>query len=74
GQAQQHLFVIVAGHVAVVRRDDGAAARAVARLGPAELFGDVELLHGGPAAASVVATTPVDLVALPHTAIAALLG
>jgi putative peptide zinc metalloprotease protein len=74
GQAQQHLFVIVAGHVAVVRRDDGAAPRTVARLGPAELFGDVELLHGGPAPASVVATTPVDLVALPHTAIAALLG
>jgi len=73
GQAQQHLFVIVAGHVAVVRRDGDAAPRAVARLGPAELFGDVELLRGGPAPASVVATSPVELVALPHTAIAALL-
>lgn len=74
GHSQHHLFVIVGGQVAVVRRDDGAAPQVIARLGPTELFGDVELLRGGPAPASVVATSPVDLVAVPHTAIAALFG
>ena len=74
GEAQEHLFVIVSGQVTVVRRDDGAAPRAVACLGPTELFGDVERLRGGPAPTSVVATGPVELVALPLPAIAALLG
>ncbi|MFQ3662494.1 MAG: cyclic nucleotide-binding domain-containing protein, partial [Chloroflexaceae bacterium] len=73
GQAQERLYVIVSGQVTVVRRDDGATPRAVARLGPTELFGDVELLRGGPAPTSVVATGPVELVALPLPAIAALL-
>ena len=46
----------------------------VARLGPDELFGELELLKGTPPQASVVALTPVELVAVPHAAVKGLLS
>lgn len=74
GQPNDRIFVVVEGRVTVVRQEDGAAPRPVARLGPTELFGEVELLRPGPAWSSVVAITDVEAIALPHAAIMAILG
>ncbi len=70
-------FVIRKGTAVVVRRDpaaDGAQsnARLVARLGPQEFFGELELLRTIPPVASVIALTPLTTLALPHAAIQAL--
>ncbi|GAB4438874.1 MAG: cyclic nucleotide-binding domain-containing protein [Chloroflexi bacterium OHK40] len=73
GHPSGRIFVIVAGSAAVLRRDETGATAVVARLGPAELFGELELLRGTPPMASVVATTPVELLVLPHQTVADLL-
>lgn len=70
-------FVIRKGTAAVVRRDPEAngaqsAIRPVARLGPQEFFGELELLRNAPPVASVIALTPLTTLALPHAAIQAL--
>lgn len=56
GEAGEELFLISAGEVEVVRHD-----HEVARLGPAEFFGEVSLISGEPRNATVIATEPVDL-------------
>lgn len=70
-------YLIKSGRAAVIVRSGeagpGGAARVVATLGPEEFFGELELLRSTPPVASVVAITPLTLLALPHTAIAELL-
>ena len=56
GDAGDELFLISDGEVEVVRHD-----HEVARLGPAEFFGEAALLSGEPRNATVVATEPVDV-------------
>ncbi|MGQ9827859.1 MAG: cyclic nucleotide-binding domain-containing protein [Roseiflexus sp.] len=70
-------FIIRAGTAAVVRREAAsneaqATTRSIARLGPQEFFGELELLRNAPPVASVIALTPLTVLALPHTAIQAL--
>jgi putative peptide zinc metalloprotease protein len=72
GRASGRIFVILTGEAAVVTQ--GERTRLVARLGPDELFGELELLSGAPPKASVVALTPLELVVLPHAAVARLLS
>jgi putative peptide zinc metalloprotease protein len=77
GKPSGALFIIRKGAAAVVRRDPaasstGSQARLVARLGPQEFFGELELLRTAPPVASVVALTPLTALALPHAAIQAL--
>ncbi|HWB50498.1 MAG TPA: ATP-binding cassette domain-containing protein [Stellaceae bacterium] len=55
GDVGNQLFLISEGEVEVVRED-----HEVARLGPAEFFGEVALLSGQPRNATVIATEPVD--------------
>jgi len=55
GDAGDKLFLISEGEVEVVRHD-----HEVARLGPAEFFGEAALLSGQPRNATVIATEPVD--------------
>ncbi|HTQ32682.1 MAG TPA: ATP-binding cassette domain-containing protein [Stellaceae bacterium] len=55
GEAGDKLFLISEGEVEVVRH-----AHEVARLGPAEFFGEAALLSGEPRNATVIATEPVD--------------
>jgi putative peptide zinc metalloprotease protein len=81
GRANGRIFLILRGEAAVLQHEAAAAGqgatggfRVVARLGPDELVGELELLGGGPPQASVVALTPLDLVALPHGAVADLLS
>ncbi|PJF46170.1 MAG: hypothetical protein CUN48_15170, partial [Candidatus Thermofonsia Clade 3 bacterium] len=66
------------GTAAVVRHDSSAAnegqsrARLIARLGPQEFFGELELLRNAPPVASVIALTSLTTLTLPHAAIQAL--
>lgn len=54
------LFVIVSGLLEVSQTDDGRR-RALARLSPGEIFGEMSLLTGEPRIATVQAVTPVKL-------------
>lgn len=68
-------FIIRSGTAVVVRRNpDGAEPQVqpVARLGPQEFFGELELLRNAPPVASVITLTPLTALALPHAAIQAL--
>jgi len=77
GRPSGMFYVIESGQAAVVRRAAGGEAagkaQVIARLGPAEFFGELELLRGAPPVASVVTIAETRLLALPHAAIAALL-
>jgi putative peptide zinc metalloprotease protein len=70
-------YLIRSGLVAVIARsrrgETPAPPQVVAQLGPEEFFGELELLRGTPPVASVASITPVELLALPHAAIAALI-
>jgi CRP/FNR family transcriptional regulator, cyclic AMP receptor protein len=52
-------FVILDGE-AVVKRN----GRKIATLGPGDVFGELSLFDGGPRAATVTATTPLDLLVI----------
>jgi putative peptide zinc metalloprotease protein len=76
-------YLIRKGRAAVVARsrpkgDDAqqalGPAKVVAQLGPEEFFGELELLRGTPPVASVISTSPILLLALPHEAITALIS
>ncbi|HEU4322340.1 MAG TPA: cyclic nucleotide-binding domain-containing protein [Roseiflexaceae bacterium] len=68
------MYIIRQGQAAVVLRGPGEAApRLLARLGPEEVFGELELLRGTPPVAHVLAHTPLVALALPHTAVRELL-
>jgi CRP-like cAMP-binding protein len=61
GQPSREAYVIVAGH-AVVRRN----GRRVAELGPGEFVGELGLLLHRDHRATVIATTPLELLVLPQ--------
>ncbi|WP_298482021.1 cyclic nucleotide-binding domain-containing protein [uncultured Chloroflexus sp.] len=78
GRPGGKLYVIVNGQAAVLRQEESehgpkGPARLVARLGPAEFFGEMELLRGTLPIASVVAITPLELIAIPHQALVQLI-
>jgi putative peptide zinc metalloprotease protein len=67
-------YVIKQGRAAVLARsalkaDQPAQVRPVAQLNQEEFFGELELLRGTPPLASVVALTPLTVLALPHAAV-----
>lgn len=69
-------YVIKQGRAAVLARsapkgDQPAQVRPVAQLNEEEFFGELELLRGTPPLASVVAITPLTVLALPHAAVQA---
>jgi putative ABC transport system ATP-binding protein len=80
-QAGQHVdqfFMIKGGVVEVVlqshsRKNDGVT---IARMGPGQFFGEIELVRGGQSIASIRAASeaPVELVALPRSAFKKLLS
>jgi putative peptide zinc metalloprotease protein len=70
-------YIIRQGRAAVLVRSASEGGRTqvrrVAQLGAREFFGELELLRGTPPVAHVVTVTPLVALALPHTAIHALL-
>jgi CRP-like cAMP-binding protein len=63
GSRGSAFFVIVEGSAKVTA---GYSARALARLGPGDFFGELALLDGGPRTASVVAETPLVTIRIPR--------
>ena len=55
GEQGEELFLISEGEVEIVRDD-----HEVARLGPAEFFGELSLISGEPRNATVIATEALD--------------
>jgi CRP-like cAMP-binding protein len=64
GEDGDTFYVIVEGEADVVAPD----GRTVATLRPGEFFGEISLLDGGPRTASVVAATPLRMLALSRSA------
>jgi CRP-like cAMP-binding protein len=64
GQPSREAYVVVAGH-AVVRRD----GRKVAEVGPGDIVGELGLLLHRDHAATVTATTPIEVLVLPQQAL-----
>ena len=65
GDAGDTFFVILEGEAKVA----GPSGRVVNRLRPGEYFGEISLLDGGPRTASVVAETPLTMLALSRSAL-----
>lgn len=53
GEVVDHFFMIVSGEVEVVAAKKDSKEMSLARLGPGQFFGEVELTHGGASIASV---------------------
>jgi CRP-like cAMP-binding protein len=68
GEHVDYFFMIARGQVDIVLEGPKRPEVTLARLGPGEFFGEVELIHGGNSIASVRAApdSPVKLVALHH--------
>lgn len=64
GEPGTSMFVLVEGAVEVVRQMEDGQAKAVARMGEGEFFGEMALVVEGPRLASVVATEPTELLEL----------
>lgn len=65
GDAGDTFFVILEGEAKVA----GPSGRVVNRLRPGEFFGEISLLDGGPRTASVVAETPLTMLALSRSSL-----
>jgi CRP-like cAMP-binding protein len=61
GDGGTSFYVVASGSVAVSRRDEQGGVVVLARLGEGAFFGEMALLSGAPRSATVVATTPAEL-------------
>lgn len=68
GETLEELFIVVRGEALVVSRDWHGQKHTLARLGPGECFGELSMLTGEPASATVEALTETEVWVLPHTA------
>jgi ABC-type lipoprotein export system ATPase subunit len=76
GEQVRFFFMIKRGEVMVVLSNPACPELIVARLGPGEFFGEVELMRGGNSIAGVRASSsgPVELALLPHETFTALIA
>ncbi len=56
GERVEHFFMVVSGEVDVILNKAGCPEMRLARLGPGQFFGEVELMNGGKSIASVRAS------------------
>jgi ABC-type lipoprotein export system ATPase subunit len=68
GEHIDYFFMVARGQVDIILEDPKRPDMTLARLGPGEFFGEIELIHGGDSIANVRAApdSPVNLVALHH--------
>ena len=62
GDPGSSLFIVVAGLLEVSQRDAAGKPRAIGRLIPGDVFGEISLLTGMPRIATITALTPVTLI------------
>jgi len=74
GEEGRGLYVILTGEVSVTARDDAGTAHEVARLGGAEVFGEIALLRDTPTTATVSATRDATLLFLARDLFLRLVG
>lgn len=72
GEQPEELCILASGIVCVTCRDHHGGQRELARLQPGEWFGEMSLLTGEPASATVQAESEVEVWALPRVVFAAL--
>jgi ABC-type methionine transport system ATPase subunit len=67
GESVEYLFMVETGEVEIVVEHQGSEEMRLARLGPGQFFGEVELTHGGAAIAGVrAAARGVEVALLPR--------
>ena len=66
GETRSELFILQSGQALVVGRNWHGERFVLARLGPGECFGEISMLSGEPASATVEAQTAVEVWVLPH--------
>ena len=66
GKTPDFLYVVLAGRVAIYLATQPGRPRAVAILGPGEILGEMSMISGGPATATVKALKRVWLLAMPR--------
>src|SRR5689334_22779317 len=69
GEAADYLYVLLSGKVKLSRRSRDGREGLLALLGPAEQFGDVELLDGGPRVTTATVVADARLARLHKTAL-----
>lgn len=67
GEGGQSMFVVVAGRLQVLNKDDDGEQRRIATLEPGSVFGEMSLLTGSPRSATVESMTPVTLLEVGKT-------
>lgn len=72
GEQPEELYILASGIVCVTCRDHRGGQREMAHLQPGEWFGEMSLLTGEPASATVQAESEVEVWALPRAVFAAL--
>ncbi len=68
GTTGPRMMVILSGQVEVLRRDDGGVQRAIARLGPGDVLGEMSLLLDLPRTATVRALSDLKVFAMDRAA------
>jgi CRP-like cAMP-binding protein len=74
GEAGGQLCVIHEGRVRISKVVPGVGEEALSILGPGEFFGEVEFFDGAPASAQALAHTDCEVLAIPHSEMASLMG
>lgn len=72
GDTKAELFVLLSGEAQVEGKDWHGDPLTLAHLGPGQCFGELSMLSGEPASATVKATTDADVWILPHAAFVAI--
>lgn len=72
GEHRGELFVIARGEGVVIGRDWHGQPQTLARIGPGECFGELSMLSGEPASATVEAGCDTDVLVLPHNDVVAI--
>ena len=76
GEPVENFYMVVDGHVEIMLTGPSGRRTSLARLGPGQFFGEVELLRGGDSIASVCAAgdQPVELAIIPRRMFADLIS
>jgi CRP/FNR family transcriptional regulator len=64
GDFSQELYIVVDGHVRIVKNHGGPHEQTFTIFGPRDFFGEMAIFEGAPRSASAIATTETELLVL----------